>query len=134
MRAKAERKRIPEKCSKPGLKMILKNTLTAFAQLKIGNSQRQWLLVVFINGGASKTIIEMSKNSIRRLPKFKGGVNKFFAKNAIFNTNLYLYKSVVFNRGSVRTAQGFRKLSVEDELRVCLSKTQPNFKEFCKKH
>ncbi|XP_014785594.1 protein FAM200A-like [Octopus bimaculoides] len=25
-------------------------------------------------------------------------------------------------------------LSVEDELRVCLSKTRPNFKELCKKH
>ena len=25
-------------------------------------------------------------------------------------------------------------LSVEDELRVCLSKTQPNLKELCKKH
>ena len=25
-------------------------------------------------------------------------------------------------------------LSVEDELRVCLSKTQPNFKELCKRH
>ena len=32
----------------------------------------QWRLVAFINGGASKTIIEMSKSSIRRLPKFKG--------------------------------------------------------------
>ena len=41
---------------------------------------------------------------------------------------------MVFNRGSVRTVQGFRKLSVEDELRVCLSKTQPNLKELCKKH
>ena len=40
--------------------------------------------MAFINGGASKTIIEMSKTFIRRLPKFKGGVNKFLAKNAIF--------------------------------------------------
>ena len=54
-----------------------------------------------------------------------------------------LYKPVVFNRGSaepqgsVRTVQGsrkLRKLSVEDELRLCLSKTRPNFKKFCKKH
>ena len=30
----------------------------------------QWRLVAFINGGASKTIIEMSKSSIYRLPKF----------------------------------------------------------------
>ena len=44
----------------------------------------QWRLVAFINGGASKTIIEMSKSFIRRLPKFKGGVDKFLAKNAIF--------------------------------------------------
>ena len=44
---------------------------------------RQWRLMAFINGGASKTIIEMSKSFIRRLPKFKGGVNKFLA-NAIF--------------------------------------------------
>ena len=52
----------------------------------------QWRLVAFINGGASKTIIEMSKSSIHRLRKFKGGVNKFLTKNAIFNSNLYLYK------------------------------------------
>ena len=37
----------------------------------------QWRLSAFINGGASKTIIEISKSSIHRLPKFKGGVNKF---------------------------------------------------------
>ena len=48
------------------------------------NSYNQWRLVAFINGGASKTIIEMSKSSIRRLPKFKCGVNKFLAKIAIF--------------------------------------------------
>ena len=52
----------------------------------------QWRLVAFINGGASKTIFEMSKSSIHRLPKFKGGVNKFLTKNAIFNSSLYLYK------------------------------------------
>ena len=40
----------------------------------------QWRLVVFINGGASKTIIEMSKSSIHRLPKFKGEVNRFLTK------------------------------------------------------
>ena len=54
--------------------------------------QVQWRLVAFINGGASKTIFEMSKSSIHRLPKFKGGVNKFLTKNAIFNSSLYLYK------------------------------------------
>ena len=48
------------------------------------NRINQWRLVAFINGRASKTIIEMSKSSIRRLPKFKGGKNKFLAKNAIF--------------------------------------------------
>ena len=48
------------------------------------NTTQQWRLVAFINGGASKTIIEMSKSSIHRLPKFKGGVNKFLVKNAIF--------------------------------------------------
>ena len=58
----------------------------------ISDSLTQWWLVAFINGGASKTIIEMSKSSIHRLFKFKGGVNKFLAKNVIFNTNLYLYK------------------------------------------
>ena len=52
----------------------------------------QWRLVAFINGGASKTIIEMSKSSLHRLTKFKGEVNKFLTKNAIFNTNLHLYK------------------------------------------
>ena len=52
----------------------------------------QWRPVAFINGGASKIIIEMLKSSIHRLPKFKGGVNKFLTKNAIFNTNIYLYK------------------------------------------
>ena len=52
----------------------------------------QWRLVAFINDGASKTIIEMSKSSIHRLPKFKGGINKFLTKNARFNTNFYLYK------------------------------------------
>ena len=40
--------------------------------------------MAFINGGASKTIIEMSKSFIHKLPKFKGGVNKFLAKNATF--------------------------------------------------
>ena len=40
--------------------------------------------MAFINGGASKTIIEMSKSFICGLPKFKGWVNKFLAKNAIF--------------------------------------------------
>ena len=58
----------------------------------VGNNHNQWRLVAFINGGASKTIFEMSKSSIHRLPKFKGGVNKFLTKNAIFNSNLYLYK------------------------------------------
>ena len=48
----------------------------------ITHYEGQWRLVVFINGGASKTIIEMSKSFIRRLPKFKGKVNKFLAKNA----------------------------------------------------
>ena len=56
------------------------------------DGDEQWRLVAFINGGASKIIIEMSKSSIHRLPKFKGWVNKFLTKNAIFNTNLYLYK------------------------------------------
>ena len=30
----------------------------------------QWRLVAFINGAASKTIIEMSKSFIHRLPEF----------------------------------------------------------------
>ena len=32
------------------------------------NEDNQWRLVAFINGGASKIIIEMSKSSIRRPP------------------------------------------------------------------
>ena len=48
------------------------------------NTHLQWRLMAFINGGVSKTIIEMSKSFIRKLPKFKGGVNKFLAKNATF--------------------------------------------------
>ena len=58
------------------------------------DGNNEWRLMAFINGGASKTTIKMSKSSIRRLSKFKGGVNKFLTKNAIFNTNLYLYKVV----------------------------------------
>ena len=54
-----------------------------------------------INGGASKTIIEMSKSSIRRLPKFKGGKNKFLAKNANW---------------SISTVQGKERL--QDDIKV----------------
>ena len=54
----------------------------------------QWRLVAFINGGASKTIIEMSKSFIRRLPKFKGKVNKFLAKNALISLSRYRYCSI----------------------------------------
>ena len=57
----------------------------------------QWRLVAFINGGASKTIIKMSKSFIRRLPKFKGGKNKFLAKNAIFDIDIVVFASEYFD-------------------------------------
>ena len=45
--------------------------LGAINHLSLGNMYyMQWWLVAFINGGASKTINEMSKSSIHRLPKF----------------------------------------------------------------
>ena len=47
-----------------------------------------WLSLIV---GPAKQLLKNQKSSIHRLPKFKGGVNKFLTKNAIFNTNLYLY-------------------------------------------
>ena len=53
--------------------------------------------MAFINGGASKTITKMSKSFIRRLPKFKGGKNKFLAKNAIFDIDIVVFASEYFD-------------------------------------
>ena len=72
---------------------LIKNFFTICILIIRNNRCNQWRLVAFINGGASKTIIEMSKSSIRRLPKFKGGVNKFLAKIAI-SLSQYRYCSI----------------------------------------
>ena len=44
------------------------------------SSGGSWLLLMV---GPAKQLLKC-QSSIRRLPKFKGGVNKFLAKNAIF--------------------------------------------------
>ena len=47
--------------------------------------------------------------------------------------SIHIYRPVVFNQGFARTVQGFRKLSVEDERGMCLSKTRPDLKNCARK-
>ena len=59
------------------------------------NKCLQWRLVAFINGGASKTIIEMSKSSIHRLSKFEN-ISRCFSVNCY----LGMYVNIlIFNIG-----------------------------------
>ena len=46
----------------------------------------------------------------------------------------YLYELGFSALTTIKHKKRAKLLSVEDELRVCLSKTRPNLKELCKKH